>query len=57
MAKPFKNLWSKMSPEARKQVKERAEALVLALDLEEQRQRCSEPTAPTTNDPPKRAAG
>lgn len=44
MAKPFKHLVTKMSPEAQKQVKERSEAMLLALNLQELRQRCTELT-------------
>jgi hypothetical protein len=44
MAKPFKNLVARMSPDAQKQVKERAEAMLLELNLQELRQRCTELT-------------
>lgn len=44
MAKPFKNLVSKMSPQAQKQVKERAETMLLELNLQELRQHFTELT-------------
>lgn len=44
MAKPFKNLVTRMSPEAQKQVKERAEAMLLELNLQDLRQHYTELT-------------
>lgn len=44
MAKPFKNLVNRMSPQAQKEVRERAEAMLLELNLQELRQHCTELT-------------
>ncbi|MBN2192876.1 MAG: XRE family transcriptional regulator [Polyangiaceae bacterium] len=44
MAKAFKNLVAKMSPQAQKAVRERADAALLALNLQELRQHCTELT-------------
>lgn len=44
MAKQFKNLVAHMSPQAQKQVKELSEAMLLELNLQELRQRCTELT-------------
>jgi len=44
MAKQFKNLVAHMSPQAQKQVKTRAEARLLELNLQELRQHCTELT-------------
>jgi predicted transcriptional regulator len=44
MAKPFKNLVGRMSPEAQKRVRERTKAMLLEMNLQELRQHCTELT-------------
>lgn len=44
MPKPFKTLTDKMSPERRTRSEERAARMLLELDLQELRQRCTELT-------------
>jgi predicted XRE-type DNA-binding protein len=44
MAKPFKNLVARMSPEAQERVKARTSAMLLEMNLQELRQRCTELT-------------
>jgi transcriptional regulator with XRE-family HTH domain len=44
MAKPFKNLLGRMSPEAQKRVRSRTQAMLLELNLQELRQHCTELT-------------
>ena len=44
MAKPFKNLVARMSPEAQARVKRRTTSMLLELNLQELRQRCSKLT-------------
>ncbi len=44
MAKPFKKLVGKMSPEAQARIKARTEALLLEMNLNELRRRCTELT-------------
>jgi len=44
MAKPFKNLVRRMSPEARKRIRQRTKAMLLEMNLQELRQRCTELT-------------
>lgn len=44
MAKPFKNLVGRMSPEAQSRVRERTQAMLLEMNLQELRQHCTELT-------------
>ena len=44
MAKPFKNLVARMSPEAQERVKAKTNAMLLAMNLQELRQHCTELT-------------
>ena len=44
MSKPFKNLISKMSPEAQKRAKDRTQAMLLEMSLQELRQHVAELT-------------
>jgi len=44
MAKPFKNLVARMSPEAQERVKAKTNAMLLEMNLQELRQHCTELT-------------